>query len=56
MVVLNSVLGSYILHKMWWLDNAMSSPNYFIILSGTEKSYIPWTSLHLGGTVGLNSG
>lgn len=29
MVVLNSVLGSYILHKMWWLDNAMSSPKLF---------------------------
>lgn len=56
MVVLNSVSESYILNKIWWLDNAMSYPNYFIILSGTEKGYNSWTSLHLGETVRLNCG
>lgn len=55
MVVLSSVSGSYILNKIWWLDNAIKSSNCFILLSGTEKGYIPWAPLHLGETMWLNS-
>lgn len=40
-MVLNSVTGSSILSKMWWLDNTINSPNSYFSSEAQKKATFP---------------